>query len=298
MMQASNQAGIRAAIGAPGSDTQLLFNDAGDFGASSLLTFDGDTLAVTGANTAAPVLQVNMPASHADNAIEVLDSTATLKASINQNGQFRSTTSGTTGGFAVGSGTAGAFTLNSAVPAVSYYGQIKWSFNDSVLSSSLGYSLGGVSGSAPAGGDVHLRRYAAATLSLGIQTATAVDQTLEAHPVTGTDTAGADLTLSAGKGTGAGTGGSLKLATPVTGGSGTTLQSLSTVLQIDPDDKLGLFGATPVVQPSGTGETTGFTAGAGTGVNDDSTFTGNVGSTAYRISDIVKALKNLGLLAS
>lgn len=62
--------------------------------------------------------------------------------------------------------------------------------------------------------------------------------------------------------------------------------------------KLGFFNRTPVAQPSGTGETTGFTAGTGTGVNDDSTFTGNVGSTAYRISDIVKHLKNLGLVAA
>lgn len=61
--------------------------------------------------------------------------------------------------------------------------------------------------------------------------------------------------------------------------------------------KLGFYGATAVVQPAGTGETSGFTAGAGTAVKDDSTFTGNVGATAYRISDIVKALKNLGLLA-
>ena len=62
--------------------------------------------------------------------------------------------------------------------------------------------------------------------------------------------------------------------------------------------KLGFYNATPVIQQAGTGETVGFTAGSGTAVNDDSTFTGNVGSTAYRISDIVKALKNLGLLAS
>ena len=61
--------------------------------------------------------------------------------------------------------------------------------------------------------------------------------------------------------------------------------------------KIGVFGTTEVDQQSGTGETTGFTANAGTGVNDDSTFTGNVGSTAYRINDIVKALKNYGWLA-
>lgn len=51
------------------------------------------------------------------------------------------------------------------------------------------------------------------------------------------------------------------------------------------------------LRQSGTGETTGFVTGAGTAVKDDSTFTGNVGSTAYRVSDIVKALKNLGVLA-
>lgn len=62
--------------------------------------------------------------------------------------------------------------------------------------------------------------------------------------------------------------------------------------------KLGFFNKTPVAQPSATGETTGFTAGAGTAVKDDSTFTGNVGSTAYRINDIVKHLKNLGIIAS
>lgn len=61
---------------------------------------------------------------------------------------------------------------------------------------------------------------------------------------------------------------------------------------------LGFFGLTPVAQPSSTGETSGVTAGTGTAVRQDSTFTGNVGSTAYRISDIVKHLKNLGLIAS
>lgn len=60
----------------------------------------------------------------------------------------------------------------------------------------------------------------------------------------------------------------------------------------------GFYGVTPVVQPSTTGTTTGFTAGVGTAVLSDSTFTGNTGSAAYTIGDIVKALKNLGLLAA
>lgn len=61
---------------------------------------------------------------------------------------------------------------------------------------------------------------------------------------------------------------------------------------------IAFHNSTPVAQHSSTGETVGFTAGGGTTVTDASTFTGNVGSTAYRISDIVKALKNKGLMAA
>ncbi len=56
--------------------------------------------------------------------------------------------------------------------------------------------------------------------------------------------------------------------------------------------------AAPIIQPATTGTATGFTAGAGTNVTDQSTFTGGTGAAAYRISDIVLALKSLGLMAS
>ena len=62
---------------------------------------------------------------------------------------------------------------------------------------------------------------------------------------------------------------------------------------------LGFFGATPVVKPAATGTgATGFTANSGTAVNTASTFTGGTGSTAYTLSDIVLALKQLGLIAN
>ena len=62
---------------------------------------------------------------------------------------------------------------------------------------------------------------------------------------------------------------------------------------------IGHFGATPVIQPATTGTgTSGFTANSGTTVNALSTFTGNTGSTAYTLSDVVLALKQLGLLKS
>ena len=60
---------------------------------------------------------------------------------------------------------------------------------------------------------------------------------------------------------------------------------------------MGFFRASPVGQPSSTGEVSGVTAGSGTTLNDDSTFTGGVGTSAYTVSDIVRHLKNLGLLA-
>lgn len=91
---------------------------------------------------------------------------------------------------------------------------------------------------------------------------------------------GASFTISSGA-----VGETLAVATPTYGN----------IIEIQ-GPNMAFFRSTPVGQPSSTGETSGVTAGTGTSINDDATFTGGVGSTAYTVSDIVKHLKNLGLL--
>lgn len=62
--------------------------------------------------------------------------------------------------------------------------------------------------------------------------------------------------------------------------------------------RIGLYSVTPVLQHSTTGQTAGFTAGAGAAMLVDSTFTGGVGATAYTHGDVVRCLKNLGAMAA
>lgn len=56
-------------------------------------------------------------------------------------------------------------------------------------------------------------------------------------------------------------------------------------------DKIGLWNATPIVQPTTGVAAATFVAGAGTAVNDASTFDG------YTLKQVVKALRNIGALA-
>lgn len=62
--------------------------------------------------------------------------------------------------------------------------------------------------------------------------------------------------------------------------------------------KIGLWNVTPVVQPSSTGEATGYTGAGGTALTHTDTFTGNNGTKAYTINDIVKHLKAVGIVAA
>lgn len=61
---------------------------------------------------------------------------------------------------------------------------------------------------------------------------------------------------------------------------------------------LGLYGTAATVQYATTGTVTGYTGGGGTALTHSDTFTGNTGSTAYTIGDVVRALKLLGAIAA
>jgi len=62
-----------------------------------------------------------------------------------------------------------------------------------------------------------------------------------------------------------------------------------------------LFGTQSSTQMSSTGKVTGFTSNAAstaTFVSSSSTFTGNYGTKAYTVSDVVFAMKKAGLMAT
>ena len=68
-------------------------------------------------------------------------------------------------------------------------------------------------------------------------------------------------------------------------------------IKVGQANTLGFFNVTAVAQQAGTGNTTTVAAGSTTSVFTNTTFSGGVGSTGYTVGDIVKALKNYGLLA-
>jgi hypothetical protein len=62
--------------------------------------------------------------------------------------------------------------------------------------------------------------------------------------------------------------------------------------------KIALWNATPIIQPSSVGETTGWTSGGGSAATSTDTYTGNSGTKAYTVNDVVKHLKAAGILAA
>lgn len=74
--------------------------------------------------------------------------------------------------------------------------------------------------------------------------------------------------------------------------------STGTKIATATNQKMAFWNATPIVQPSSTGETTGWTSGGGSAATSTDTYTGNTGTKAYTVNDIVKHLKNIGAFAA
>lgn len=74
--------------------------------------------------------------------------------------------------------------------------------------------------------------------------------------------------------------------------------TVGTKIGTSTSQKIGFYNTTPVAQQNTTGTTAGFTANASANATyNESAFTGGVGTTAYTVGDVVRALKLLGLLA-
>lgn len=111
-----------------------------------------------------------------------------------------------------------------------------------------------------------------------------------------TGAAGGSLTITGGAAGGSGNnnGG----AVTIEGGAATGSGTIGTIkVGLATTSRLGFWNATPVVQPSSTGETTGWTTGGGSAATSTDTYTGNSGTKAYTVNDIVKHLKAVGILA-
>lgn len=103
---------------------------------------------------------------------------------------------------------------------------------------------------------------------------------------------GADVQIYGGYSNGTGVGGSIIIRAGNSAANGRG----GIIISQGPAEKIGFFGNTPVIRPASTGETGGVVQNNGFELRDNSTFTGNLGDKAYTISDIVKALKQLGFL--
>jgi len=185
-------------------------------------------------------------------------------------------TSGTGGAAAVagGAGTAG----NSAGGVASVTGGA----GQGSAAGGIGKTVGGAGGATGAGGAAQLTGGAG-----GATSGTGGAVAIAGGAGSGGNANGGAVTIDGGAKNGSGADGAI------------TIGGTRGVVNIGKSGgSIGFFGATAVAQQSTTGTTTGFTAGSGTGAKSDSTYTGNSGSTAYTVGDVVLALKNLGFLAA
>jgi hypothetical protein len=127
-------------------------------------------------------------------------------------------------------------------------------------------------------GDLFFARRAAASLQLGFDSATPIAQTLGIAAGVGTNIAGANFTIAAGRGTGTGLPGSLLFQTSTVVGSGATAQTLTTRMTL---------GATDLSMASGIGIQLGNAAVAATPTATHTVTIKDSTGTTYRLLCVV-----------
>ena len=176
-----------------------------------------------------------------------------------------------------------------------------------------------------------IRGGAAATIQLGLDDASPVAQTLKSCNGSGTNIAGANLTLAGGQGTGTGAGGSVLIQVAPAGSTGASLNTLVTLITVAQDktitladavnlvvnattgtkigtattQKLGFWNATPVVQPASadqaaltdsTGGTADGTVAAVSGSGDDATINNNFKEVLTLLNQLRADMVSVGLI--
>jgi hypothetical protein len=240
-----------------GATTQVLYNLAGVAQSSSNLTYSGGTTTVD--NGAAAV----SPFIVKDNGTAVFTiadgGTTTMTAPL----LLPAGTAGAPGwGWSADADGTGTGLYRRAADRITIStagtGGPEFSGGDMYITSAA--NLAWLSGAVGTGIGLNLSQEAAATLQLGVDVnGAAVAQTIKAHDgITGTDIAGANLTLAGGRGTGAGANGLVKIQTSLPGATGTTAQTLRDAAQFGKTVTLTEAGAAELVITITTATTQSF----------------------------------------
>jgi hypothetical protein len=267
-----------------GSTTQIQFNNASAFGASANFTY------ATATNT------FTVGPAGATTNIETLAPTgSTVAGTLRLRGKNASATNGAGGGMfyvggsALGTGTGGGHSFSCGTGTTG--GSISFTSANGTLNGGGMSFNSGLADAGGTGGNFSMNA------GLGATTASGGSFEITAGNAASSGNGGS-FTMTSGFSLGSGAGGDFTF-TALGGGAGNGSMYFNTdygtVIQLTAsllgDQQLGFYGATPVAQPTTATTAATRVAVAGTVANIGDTYDG------YTLAKVVKALRNLGILA-